>query len=232
MIRFYHDMDLLKKYLLPASLLLLVIALLICNRLGFTFAGVTGFEVPMQLGVHAGSGSAFISKNGVLEELVPGTRVPRGSIMETGASSELELYTDWIGLWLSENTKVEVRVLNETSVEFFLVKGRIIVSNSYPPKRPVTISTNYTSSTFLKSVVSFVNYDFLQRVSVLPMTGSVTTSIDGAEPFEIYTPTDISEAAPFAATPVTFDPLLSSAKDFYEWYFDQIELSNIFSASP
>lgn len=152
-----------------------------------------------------------------------GEGLRRGSVVETGdgflqltIGVELEnLDQAKTILWLAPNTRIELERLYEDEMTIRFTRGRIIASNETDV--PLKIKTNYTSHLVLDDVASFVNYDFLETIHVIPLSGSVQVNAGSSESLLTPVPLAIHET-----DPVTFEKLevnleAGDAAEFYRW---------------
>ena len=147
-----------------------------------------------------------------------GEELQRGEVVTT-PNGFLEL-TIWQNthVYLAAQTELELHRIFEDEVILKLKKGRIVVSTE--SEIPVLIKTNATESLIHKSSASFVNYDFLQTVHVIPLTDSVQIKI-GDEYLLTPAPLSIHEKDPVTYETLEVNFAAGDAKRFYEW----IELS-------
>ncbi len=188
------------------------------------FLGIMGllvgyrFSLPPELPVRIAAGSGQDAGYGFGEGL------RRGSVIETadgflkvtiGVEPE-NLDDAQTILWLAPNTRIELHRLYEDEMVIRFTKGRIVVTNQ--GVFPLRIETNHTSHLVLDDVVTFVNYDFLQTIHVIPLSGAVQVNVD-ATGESLLTPIPLSI---HETDPVTFEKLgvnLSAGDSaaFYEW---------------
>ncbi len=117
-------------------------------------------------------------------------------------------------VYLAAQTQVELHRIFEDEVVLKLKKGRIVVRTE--SEMPVVIKTNKTESLIHKSSASFVNYDFLQTVHVIPLSGSVQLTI-GDENLLTPVPFSIHETDPISYETLEVNLEAGDAKAFYEW---------------
>lgn len=163
-------MPFLKKYLFELTLLGLIVALLIGNRLGFVYAGGSGYEAPMVFMVtEVRNGNAAFT-------------YPRGTTLTTSADEWIQLSNGELIIWMYENTSLQFKKVDKHGVELVMPKGRIIIANNTPPERPVTvIALGQTIDVEANKPLSIINYDFLGNVDVFPV--DQTTTVGAAQDF-------------------------------------------------
>ena len=201
--------------------LVLSTALLFGAHIGATYAGGAGYTPPLTVFTQETIGSVFEDDAG--NSIPVSSTPPRGSTITTlpGASALFDIAGTWIGLY--ENTTVTFNKLTPTRIEIAVPKGRIAVYSHTSNHRRVQISSAKVDALSIDGEMSFVNYDFEQRVSVIPISGSVGIVVNNNDAQITQTPVDISEKAPFAVTDTKFSLDGNSAKDFYTWFDDRVK---------
>lgn len=119
-------------------------------------------------------------------------------------------------IYMAANTQLVLERVYEDEMTIHLSKGRILVDAQADV--PLTITTNYTEHLLYQDVATFVNYDFLETVHVIPLSGSVQVSVDSTGE-QLLTPIPLSI---HETDPVTFEKLevnlaAGDAADFYKW---------------
>lgn len=194
--------------ILTATLFLAIMGLLIVQR----------FSLPPELPVRIAAGSGENTGYGL------GERLRRGSVIETdngylkitiGVESEQIDQAQTI-LWLAPNTRIELDRLYENELTIRFTRGRMVVSNQ--ADTPLKIKTNYTIQLVYQDLATFVNYDFLETIHVIPLSGSVQVSVDSTGE-QLLTPVPLSIRE---TEPVTFEKLevnlaAGDAANFYQW---------------
>ena len=176
--------------LLTASIFLATVALLILQR----------FSMPPEFPViDASTGETF----------------SRGEIITTD-DDYFALTIGENNIYLAENTVLELDRVYEDELVVTLTKGRLLISAQ--GDTPFVIETNHTDHLVHKGTASFINYDWLETIHVIPLDGSVQTTIRGTNEF-LLTPTPISI---HETAPVTYEPLKVSldagaSAPFYTW---------------
>ncbi|MEK7620529.1 MAG: hypothetical protein AAB413_04825 [Patescibacteria group bacterium] len=190
----------------------------------FLFLGIIGllivqrFSLPPELPVRIAAGSGEDSGYGFGEGL------RRGSIVETadgflkvtiGVEFENLDQAKTI-LWLAPNTRIQLDRLYEDELTIRFTRGRLLIDNH--AQVPLRLETNFTSHLVYDDIATFVNYDFLETIHVIPLSGSVQVSVDSTGE-QLLTPVPLSI---HETEPVTFEKLevnlaAGDAADFYEW---------------
>ena len=155
-----------------------------------------------------------------------GELVRRGEIVSTSSDERLMLTNELIEIALDQNTDLEIIRLNEQEVELYVHRGRIGVRSGYrilssPNSKydpTIIIRSDYVRSSFNSpGQVSFVYYNFLNKVSIIPFDSiEVSYSISDiarttSEPIEIL------ELEPHTVGTFEFKIPGSAAEEFYNW---------------
>jgi hypothetical protein len=118
---------------------------------------------------------------------------------------------------MSENTRIEIHKIltNDKVVKF--TKGRIIINTE--DDIPIVVETNFTENLLHKGSASFVNYDFLEKVHILPIINSVQTNIKGSNEY-ILIPEgmEIKETNPIKYKKIQYNLNTGEHGRFYEWF--------------
>jgi hypothetical protein len=185
------------QILLILFLSFLAIAFLIGQRFGFTWAGGDGYNPSVPL----------VSLSGDL--------VRRGEIVSTTAGEYQLLSNELINVGLDENTDLEIITLNKNQVELYVHRGRIIIDSSVN----TSIRSDFVRTSFNDpGQVSFVYYDFLNKVSVIPLEDNPVSYQIAEQTGTTTGPIDISELEPYEVTSFEFQILNSTAEEFYNWF--------------
>jgi hypothetical protein len=119
-------------------------------------------------------------------------------------------------LWLSKNTTITLERLYDDELVIRLTRGRIVASTQ--AQYPLTIKTNATTHLIHKGVASFINYDFLGTVHVVPIEGSVQTTIaETGENLLTPVPFSIHETDPVSYSRLEVNLTAGDSREFYEW---------------
>jgi hypothetical protein len=149
-------------------------------------------------------------------ELVVGSLLRRGEVIETVDEFVEVSIGDNINIWIAAYSRLELHRLFEDELVVRFTKGRMVVDNHGDV--PLNIQTNRTNHIVHGDIASFVNYDFLETVNVIPLSGSVQVNVESTGDY-LLTPVPLSI---HETDPVTFEKLevnlaAGDAKPFYEW---------------
>ncbi|MBI5793714.1 FecR domain-containing protein [Candidatus Uhrbacteria bacterium] len=143
-----------------------------------------------------------------------GEELRRGEVVSTPSGFLELLIGNDTHVYLAAQTQIELHRIFEDEIIVKLKKGRIVVSTE--SETPVRIITNQTESLIHKSAASFVNYDFLQTVHVIPLSGSVQLTL-GDEYLLTPVPISITETDPVSYATLEVNLEAGDSKTFYEW---------------
>ncbi len=119
-------------------------------------------------------------------------------------------------VWLSKNTTITLDRLYENNLIIRLTRGRIVAQTH--AKFPLRIKTNKTELLLHDGTASFVNFDFLQTLQVIPIDGIVQTTIVGKnESMVSPIPLSIHEVDQVEYATLQVNLAQSEAKEFYAW---------------
>ena len=142
----------------------------------------------------------------------------RGQFIKTGKGEYLDiLIGSSTHIAMDENSTIELKRLFQKDISIGFTRGRIVVNNQ--SSAPVEIETNQTRSILGNGdVVTFVDYDFRDLVSVIPFHGTVSFFLkDGSNKQTLTTGTTIREVPPIMFTPATLDKTKGVYAEFYAW---------------
>lgn len=164
----------------------------------------------------SGTGELIVTVSSVDEEsnYHTGEELQRGEIVSTPSGFLKLTIGEDTHVYLAAQTELELHRIFEDEMILKLKKGRIVVSTE--SETPVRIKTNATESLLHKSSASFVNYNFLQTVHVIPLDGSVQLTI-GDEYLLTPVPLSIHETDPVTYETLEVNLQAGDAKTFYEW---------------
>jgi len=192
-----------KKVLIPMALILIPFSLLIWQR--FNLGPRTDAVVL------ASTSPRYLS----------GTHLRRGETVETNANEFVAIGLAEATIGLSERTSLELHRLYDDVRIVNLSRGRIIVNN--PTEQPIYINTLKTQNTVTLARATFINFDFLQTVHLIPLSGSFQTILkDTNEALLVPTPIAVHEVDPPTYSLITFDVSKNSAQSFYTWFDKQL----------
>jgi len=209
---------------LIATFGLLVTILLIGQRLGFVWAGGTGFVPEREAGVTEMVGTVEIDRNGTIRDAQIWHPVKRGEIVRTGPGERVRLQLSFAHeVALDENTDLTIASNTTDEIVLRLGRGRIYLDahtdaiSDRTWADHVTVDTNFTRSTIQYGALSVVNYDFLETVSIIPVGTPALILVENSQVFSTEKPVDIHETSPVSIVETRFDPSAGAAADFYAW---------------
>ncbi|HAU66115.1 MAG: hypothetical protein UT30_C0002G0027 [Candidatus Uhrbacteria bacterium GW2011_GWF2_39_13] len=195
--------------IITAVLFLLIMGLLFTQR----------FSLPKELSVRITAGAGEDAGYGF------GEKLRRGSLIETQngflkITIEEKLHDvdqAQTNIWLSKNTTIELECLYQNELVIRLIKGRILTQTQ--AETPLVIKTNHTKQFLYKGTASFVNYDFLETIHVIPLKdSSVQTKIpETNESFTESVPYSIHETIPVSHKFLEINLLAGDSANFYQW---------------
>jgi hypothetical protein len=151
-----------------------------------------------------------------------GNEIRRGEIIDTNESRLLLQINNTI-LALDERTTVEFVAMADEEIVLRFTRGRIYAHRP-DAKNPLRVVTNYHESIMNSGIASFVNYDFREIVSVIPIEGEVNVYTELDDKIEtIGSPVDIHETEPVERTEFEFNKNSTSAVEFYSWVDKEIK---------
>lgn len=152
-----------------------------------------------------------------------GDVIKRGQIIETEENEMLVLQIgDKTTLGLSENTRIELHKIltNDRVVKF--TKGRIMINTE--DDVPFVVETNFTENVLHKGSVSFVNYDFLEKIHIISITNSVQTNIKGSSEYMLIPESmEIKETHPVEYKKIEPNLNIGDHAYFYKWFKEIID---------
>jgi hypothetical protein len=185
--------------ILTAVLFLAIMGLLVAYR----------FSLPPEI-------SVFVEAVGGASVYVPGDELQRGQVIDSGDGYLRLSIGLGVSIWLSQQTTIELDRLYEDERTIRLTRGRIVVDHH--DDLPLTIDTNFTSHKVLNDVVTFVNYDFLETIHVIPLSGSPQVYIESTgESLLTPVPLSIHETDPVSYSQLEVNLTAGDSADFYEW---------------
>lgn len=179
------------------------------------FLGIMGILVLQRFSVPASFDVSVNQINGQSAYEVS-QNLQRGEIVKTdeeylslsiGPDTRVHLFT---------NTQLELHRIFQDEVVLRLKKGRIVLETN--SEIPIRVETNKTQELVHKGSASFVNFDFLQTIHVIPIDGSVQVTIKDANEYLLTpVPLAIHETDPATYETLQADLRTSDAADFYAW---------------
>ncbi len=194
--------------ILTVVLFCFVVGLLIAQR----------FSLPEQLPVRITAGAGEDAGYGFGEGL------QRGSLVETTEGFiQLNIGEELAQadqaqtiIWLSKNTSIELERLYKNELIIRLIKGRILAKTS--AQTPLMIKTNNTEHVLSDAMASFINYDFLETIHVIPLMNSVETYLrQTKERFTQSVPYSIHETPPVSHESLDVNLIAGDSAEFYQW---------------
>ncbi len=139
----------------------------------------------------------------------------RGEIIKT-TDDYLAIQMGESVVYLDKNTTVELDRLYLDELVVTLSKGRLLVDAT--GNTPLVIETNRTDHLIHKGLASFINYDWLETIHVIPISGSVQTTIRGTNEYLLTPlPLSIHETDPVSYEAIEVNFAAGPAADFYTW---------------
>ncbi len=215
------------KYVPHAIFAFLVMSLLVGQRFGFVWAGGTGYILERNAGIVALIGEPRIDRMGETRAAELWHSVDRGETIVTQSTERLMLQLDFTHtIALDENTTITIVENTREAIRIHLTKGRIyadthVTDGSETNDQVATqlsIWTDRTESSIESGAMTVVNYDFLEKVSVLPINTIVTITTKSEPTFTTIHPITIDDVYGEILEPnATFNVNAPDVVDFYEW---------------
>lgn len=186
---------------LPAIVfILLVFGLLVLNR--FDFSQQVEAKVYRDTGTTYSVGQTF----------------RRGEIVHTASGEFVELYiSSLVQVNLDENTNLDLKSLSKNHVRVGFGHGRILVNVNKNESGNLEVDTP-TAQHKIIGRTSFIGYDFKHETSVIPLSGSIQTTIPLLnQTFEVASPITIHDVNPPTVENITFDEKTDTRAAFYLW---------------
>jgi hypothetical protein len=139
----------------------------------------------------------------------------RGELIKT-TDNHLAIQIGENIVYLGKNTVLELDRIYTDELTVTLTKGRLLVDAT--GNIPLVIETNHTDHLIHKGLASFINYDWLETIHVVPISGSVQTTIRETKEFLLTPrPLSIHETDPVSYEAIDVDLMVGPAADFYIW---------------
>jgi hypothetical protein len=189
-----------QKMILPVVFILSVFGLLVLNR----------FDVRPKVPV------TVLRDTGLT--YVIGHEFKQGETVQTIKGEFVEISIDSIGtVTLDENTNLELKSLVQNDLRLKFGHGRILTRVT-DTESTLRVDTPTTQTLLNKSNATFIGYDFKQQTSVIPLSGSVKTTIPLLnQTFELTNPITIQDINPPIVENISFDEKTDARKEFYAW---------------
>lgn len=141
-------------------------------------------------------------------------RLKRGQFIETN-DEFLQIGIGESMIALAANTRIELEDLAEGSPVVRLHKGRIFAQSD---EMPLWITTDLSENVVQRGSATFVNYDFQESVHVIPIEGSVQTSIESINEY-LLLPVSVAIQEGYNPGYEAIDVNLEAGEsaDFYNW---------------
>ena len=224
---------------LMVSISLIITILLIGQAFHFSWAGGQGYLPQKSVFILGIEGEVIAQKNGKDRRVSAGEKISRGEMIKTSSDSRILLRTsDNIDIALDQNAVMRLDNLQKERLSVFLSGGRLMIYRN-EALSPIEIKTKLFSHTWETGNVTLINYDFLQRIRVIPFGGKVKNAFDenayaleNTEPIDlllneealiawkqgkrdiVLDPSQAIEVKPTAFKPETDEP------HFYKWTED------------
>lgn len=149
---------------------------------------------------------------------VIGHEFKQGETVQTIKGEFVEISIDSIGtVTLDENTNLELKSLVQNDLRLKFGHGRILTRVT-DTESTLRVDTPTTQTLLNKSNATFIGYDFKQQTSVIPLSGSVKTTIPLLnQTFELTNPITIQDINPPIVENISFDEKTDARKEFYAW---------------
>jgi hypothetical protein len=192
--------------------------LLIGQIFGCKWAGANGYQKKDKIMVQDLVGEVFADQAGNRRKLQKDDELKRGETIFTEPEAQILLQTtSGIKIALHERAQLNLQQLQLNKTILFLEKGRLMVLAKKEGLSNITILTSKTEEHFTRGAISVVNYDFLQKVRVIPLNDTdVEVVFKSDQIMHIKTPIDILETN-FQITQANFDGNEPPLKLFYDW---------------
>ncbi len=140
----------------------------------------------------------------------------QGETVHTGKGEFLELTLgDGTIVFLDENTNLQLKSLSKNSVRVGFGHGRILVKVKDGDRLDIDTPTAQNE---VISRASFIGYDFKHETSVIPLSGSIRTTIPLLDrTLDVTSPITIHDVNPPTVENIAFDEKNNARKEFYAW---------------
>ena len=145
----------------------------------------------------------------------------RGETLETKKEETLLLQIGNNRVGLDQNTTIIFQDLNAAAPILKFTRGRIYVDAR--GDKPLFVDTNYIENIIQKSSATLVNFDFLEKVQIIPLEGYVQTTVKNSnESMLLPVAMEIKETPPAEYHAIEFNRM--AAKNFYDWIDAEINV--------
>ncbi len=153
-------------------------------------------------------------------------RLKRGLTIETADNERFAFKIQNSIITLDERTTLVLESLKNSENVIKLLRGRIVVdappadAKALADRRDevIFVDTNFTANVVQASKTSFVNYDFLETVHLIPIEGMVQFSIKKVPEYSLsFLPISIKETPPVEISKLEVNIETGAASEFYKW---------------
>jgi hypothetical protein len=189
-----------RSNILAIAFILFVFGLLVMNRFDFQEKE----SITVRRDTESTYSIGHIFKRGELIQ----TR--KGEFIEVSIGSSVRIYLD-------ENTNLNLKSLSKNNLRVGFGHGRILV-RSMSNESALTIDTPTAQHILKGTNATFVGYDFKKMTSIIPLSGSIRTTIPLLnQTFDTSTPITIHDVNPPTIEPAEFDQKTDARAEFYQW---------------
>ncbi len=149
---------------------------------------------------------------------VIGQTVRGGETVNTSKGEFVSLSIgEFVRVDLDENTTLKLSSLSADTVRIGFGHGRILVDVDKQARSPLSIHTP-TAVHEVTGRATFIGYDFKRETSVIPLSGSIRTTIPLLDQtITLTNPITIQDVNPPTIRNITFDEKTDARKAFYLW---------------
>lgn len=189
-----------QKMILPVVFFLCVFGLLVLNR----------FDVRPKVTV------TILRDTGSTYAI--GHTFKQGETIQTTKDEFVEISMGSIGtIALDENTNLELKSLVQNDLRVKFGHGRILTQVT-DSEITLRVDTPTAQTVLNKSRASFIGYDFKQQTSIIPLSGSIQTTIPLInQTLAVKSPITIHDVNPPSVENILFDESTDTRKEFYLW---------------
>lgn len=142
----------------------------------------------------------------------------QGETIQTTKNEFVEISMGSIGtITLDENTNLELKSLVQNDLRVKFGHGRILTDVT-DPEITLKVDTPTAQTILNKSRASFIGYDFKHQTSIIPLSGSIQTTIPLInQTLAVKSPMTIHDVNPPIVENILFDELTDTRKELYLW---------------
>lgn len=142
----------------------------------------------------------------------------QGETIQTTKDEFVEISMGSIGtIALDENTNLELKSLVQNDLRVKFGHGRILTQVT-DSEITLRVDTPTAQTVLNKSRASFIGYDFKQQTSIIPLSGSIQTTIPLInQTLAVKSPITIHDVNPPSVENILFDESTDTRKEFYLW---------------